>query len=109
MLVNRCSDQIAYPCKLRPTELTIFVGKKKHNLLVRCRVAEIAHLGNFADAGLSKYYLFTLINELYSLNMEINPMGIPAHIKEKPTHSEFIALLADKLQLQLKSREVANF
>ena len=27
----------------------------------------------------------------------------------KPTNSEFIALIADKLQLQLKSSEVANF
>ena len=29
--------------------------------------------------------------------------------KGKPTNSEFIALIADKLQLQLKSTEVANF
>ena len=29
--------------------------------------------------------------------------------KGKPTNSEFIALIADKLQLQLKSSEVANF
>ena len=29
--------------------------------------------------------------------------------KGKPTNSEFIALIADKLQLQLKSNEVANF
>ena len=29
--------------------------------------------------------------------------------KGKPTNSEFIALIADKLQLQLKSAEVANF
>ena len=27
----------------------------------------------------------------------------------KPTNSEFIALIADKLQLQLKSSEVVNF
>ena len=27
----------------------------------------------------------------------------------KPTNSEFIVLIADKLQLQLKSSEVANF
>ena len=27
----------------------------------------------------------------------------------KPTNSEFIALIADKLQLQLKSSKVANF
>ena len=31
------------------------------------------------------------------------------NIKGKPTNSEFIALIADKLQLQLKSSEVANF
>ena len=31
------------------------------------------------------------------------------HTKGKPTNSEFIALIADKLQLQLKSSEVANF
>ena len=30
-------------------------------------------------------------------------------VKGKPTNSEFIALIADKLQLQLKSSEVANF
>ena len=29
--------------------------------------------------------------------------------KGKPTNSEFIALIADKLQLQLKSSQVANF
>ena len=29
--------------------------------------------------------------------------------KGKPTNGEFIALIADKLQLQLKSSEVANF
>ena len=27
----------------------------------------------------------------------------------KPTNSEFIALIADKLQLQLKSAEIANY
>ena len=29
--------------------------------------------------------------------------------KGKPTLSEFIALIADKLQLQIKSAQVANF
>ena len=29
--------------------------------------------------------------------------------KGKPTNSEFIALIADKLQLQMKSAGVANF
>ena len=32
-----------------------------------------------------------------------------SNTKGKPTNSEFIALIADKLQLQLKSREVSNF
>ena len=32
-----------------------------------------------------------------------------SNTKGKPTNSEFIALIADKLQLQLKSYEVANF
>ena len=32
-----------------------------------------------------------------------------SNTKGKPTNSEFIALIADKLQLQLKSTEVANF
>ena len=32
-----------------------------------------------------------------------------SNTKGKPTNSEFIALIADKLQLQLKNREVANF
>ena len=32
-----------------------------------------------------------------------------SNTKGKPTNSEFIALIADKLQLQLKSSEVANF
>ena len=32
-----------------------------------------------------------------------------SNTKGKPTNSEFIALIADKLQLQLKSPEVANF
>ena len=32
-----------------------------------------------------------------------------SNAKGKPTNSEFIALIADKLQLQLKSSEVANF
>jgi len=32
-----------------------------------------------------------------------------SNTKGKPTNSEFIALIADKLQLQLKSAEVANF
>ena len=32
-----------------------------------------------------------------------------SNTKGKPTSSEFIALIADKLQLQLKSAEVANF
>ncbi len=30
-------------------------------------------------------------------------------VSRKPTNSEFIALIADKLQLQLKSAEVTNF
>jgi len=32
-----------------------------------------------------------------------------SNTKGKPTNSEFIALIADKLQLQLKSTQVANF
>ena len=32
-----------------------------------------------------------------------------SHTKGKPTNSEFIALIADKISLQLKSSEVANF
>jgi two-component system response regulator (stage 0 sporulation protein A) len=32
-----------------------------------------------------------------------------SNTKGKPTNSEFIALIADKLQLQLKSSDVANF
>ena len=32
-----------------------------------------------------------------------------SNTKGKPTNSEFIALIADKLQLQLKSDQVANF
>ena len=32
-----------------------------------------------------------------------------SNTKGKPTNSEFIALIADKLQLQLKASEVANF
>jgi two-component system response regulator (stage 0 sporulation protein A) len=32
-----------------------------------------------------------------------------SNTKGKPTNSEFIALIADKLQLQLKSSEVSNF
>ena len=32
-----------------------------------------------------------------------------SNTKGKPTHSGFIALIADKLQLQLKSDQVANF
>ena len=32
-----------------------------------------------------------------------------SNTKGKPTNSEFIALIADKLQLQLKSSQVANF
>ena len=32
-----------------------------------------------------------------------------SNTKGKPTNSEFIALIADKLQLQMKSTEVANF
>ena len=32
-----------------------------------------------------------------------------SNTKGKPTNSEFIALIADKLQLQLKNAEVANF
>ena len=32
-----------------------------------------------------------------------------SNTKGKPTNSEFIALIADKLQLQLKSQEVGNF
>ena len=32
-----------------------------------------------------------------------------SNTKEKPTNSEFIALIADKLQLQLKGGEVVNF
>ena len=32
-----------------------------------------------------------------------------SNTKGKPTNSEFIALIADKLQLQMKSNEVANF
>ena len=34
---------------------------------------------------------------------------ITAAVKGKPMNSEFIALIADKLQLQLKSAKVANF
>ena len=36
------------------------------------------------------------------------PNGLSIFI-EKPTNSEFIALIADKLQLQLKSAKVVNF
>ena len=32
-----------------------------------------------------------------------------SNTKGKPTNSEFIALIADKLQLQLKSSEAVNF
>ena len=32
-----------------------------------------------------------------------------SNTKGKPTNSEFIALIADKLQLQLKSSQAANF
>ena len=32
-----------------------------------------------------------------------------SNTKGKPTNSEFIALIADKIQLQLKSSEAANF
>jgi two-component system response regulator (stage 0 sporulation protein A) len=32
-----------------------------------------------------------------------------SNTKGKPTNSEFIALIADKLQLQMKSAEVGNF
>ena len=32
-----------------------------------------------------------------------------SNTKGKPTNSEFIALIADKLQLQLKSAEVTNY
>ncbi len=32
-----------------------------------------------------------------------------SNTKGKPTNSEFIALIADKLQLQLKGSQVANF
>jgi two-component system response regulator (stage 0 sporulation protein A) len=32
-----------------------------------------------------------------------------SNTKGKPTNSEFIALIADKLQLQMKSAEVSNF
>ena len=36
--------------------------------------------------------------------------GFPvSNIKRKPANSEIIALIVDKLQLQLKSSEVANF
>ncbi len=36
-------------------------------------------------------------------------LGRDDSIYGKPTNSEFIALIADKLQLQLKSSVVANF
>ena len=42
-----------------------------------------------------------VINSLFSYTVSTG--------KGKPTNSEFIALIADKLQLQLKSSEVANF
>ena len=32
-----------------------------------------------------------------------------SNTKGKPTNSEFIALIADKLQLQMKSAEVGNY
>ena len=32
-----------------------------------------------------------------------------SNTKGKPTNSEFIALIADKLQLQLKGQQVANY
>ena len=42
-----------------------------------------------------------IINSLFSYTVSTG--------KGKPTNSEFIALIADKLSLQLKSSEVANF
>lgn len=36
-------------------------------------------------------------------------VGIPDKTKEKTDKYEFITLIADKLQLQLKSSNVANF
>ena len=62
-------------------------------------------------------------NELDPVGATNNLRGLAAKIKfifisisywngkcnSKPTNSEFIALIADKLQLQLKSDQVANF
>lgn len=42
---------------------------------------------------------------LYFVGTNVND----TNTKGKPTNSEFIALIADKLQLQLKSAEVGNF
>lgn len=36
----------------------------------------------------------------------IHKIGIPAHIKGKPTSSEFIAMIADRLYLQKKGKKV---
>ena len=46
---------------------------------------------------------------LRSFPFPIGTTVTDTNTKGKPTTSEFIALIADKLQLQLKNNKVANF
>ena len=47
----------------------------------------------------------------YSVRRSFDSLALAQddNVGGKPTNSEFIALIADKLQLQLKSAEVGNF
>ena len=53
-------------------------------------------------------YVENLSGERHRIN-NAHFMMVALDENGKPTNSEFIALIADKLQLQLKSSEVANF
>ena len=50
-----------------------------------------------------------LINPLRGGLFCVGTIVTYTNTKGKPTNSEFIALIADKLQLQLKSAKVVNF
>ena len=53
--------------------------------------------------------VFILINRIVAGVYFVGTIVTDTNTKGKPTNSEFIALIADKLQLQMKGSQVANF
>ena len=71
---------------------TIILHQKNSSCQVLSEVYSIFAKKGVARSGAQRFFGYTVSNT-----------------KGKPTNSEFIALIADKLQLQLKAAEAAQF